>query len=161
MKPPPDRAKRSIFLFKLKNPIRQICITVRWQNHNKSYVSYTDPRSWNMFDVQIRDPTFDIQFPDHGSKVVWNLHPVSNHGNLCVFSGEHISSSRLSALSCHQSFQLFKTPNSIFGLFLTSNVPIALLVIMNNEFYCWIIWQIVVGSLLWLWFISYFPSRLD
>ena len=28
VKPPPDRAKRSIFLFKLKNPIRQFCITV-------------------------------------------------------------------------------------------------------------------------------------
>jgi len=28
VKPPPDRAKRSIFLFKLKNPIRQICITI-------------------------------------------------------------------------------------------------------------------------------------
>merc|ERR1719397_21464 len=28
VKPPPDRAKRSIFLFKLKNPIRQFCITI-------------------------------------------------------------------------------------------------------------------------------------
>ena len=28
VKPPPDRTKRSIFLFKLKNPIRQFCITV-------------------------------------------------------------------------------------------------------------------------------------
>lgn len=28
VKPPPDRAKRSIWLFKLKNPIRQFCITV-------------------------------------------------------------------------------------------------------------------------------------
>jgi len=28
VKPPPDRAKRSIFLFRLKNPIRQFCITV-------------------------------------------------------------------------------------------------------------------------------------
>ena len=172
MKPPPDRAKRSIFLFKLKNPIRQICITVRWQNDNKSHVSYTDPRSWNMFDIQFPDPRFDIQFPDHGSKVVWNLHPVSNHGDLCVFSGESIF-----LHSAYQHYHVMWVTNYLKLLvFLASALQTMsqLLAIMNNDFYCWIIWQIVnnefycwiiwqiaVSSLLWLWFVSYFPSRLD
>ena len=71
VKPPPDRAKRSIFLFKLKNPIRQFCITVTQQ--------------LIIFRTKI-DICFFF-FSDNWSQVVWNLHPVSDHWNMRLFSG--------------------------------------------------------------------------
>ena len=169
MKPPPDRAKRSIFLFKLKNPIRQICITVRWQNNNKSYVSYPDPISWNIFDIQIPDLISNSQITEakwfeifillaitgtcvslavsiflHPAYQHYHVMRVTNYLKLLVFLA-----SALQTMS-----QLLAIMNNDFYCWINRQI-------VNNEFYCWIIWQIAVSSLLWLWFVSYFPSRLD
>ena len=38
IKPPPDRAKRSIYLFSLKNPIRQLFIKVNSKNLHINYI---------------------------------------------------------------------------------------------------------------------------
>ena len=159
MKPPPDRAKRSIFLFKLKNPIRQICITVRWQNNNKSYLSYPDPRSWNMFDIQIPDPRFDISNSQITEAKWFEIFILLAITGTCVSLAVSIF-----LHPAYQHYHVMSVTNYLKLLVILASAlqtMSPLLAIMNNEFYCCIIWQIAVSSLLWLWFVSYFPSRLD
>ena len=71
VKPPPDRAKRSIYLFSLKNPIRQLFIKVNSDN-------------W-----EIQNGNLFLFLLDNRSKMVWSSYSFNYFGYLHITSRIH------------------------------------------------------------------------